>query len=159
MNATDVGRDALWLLWKSLSLPVFILLATLEPVVSFVLGSLALLGVLTALFFKSIGAPLAFHKSSTPFPLIVVQRHCGFVVRRDRALKGQRYPSGAVADARVDIMELIVDAQLGRLICLPAFAPAFAVEFCGFRIRIFDPTCAWCEQRIRTGKIKPLAGY
>jgi hypothetical protein len=57
MNATDVGRGALWLLWKSLSLPVFILLATLEPVVSFVLGSLALLGVLTALFFKLIGAP------------------------------------------------------------------------------------------------------
>jgi hypothetical protein len=57
MNATDVGRGALWLLWKSLSLPVFILLATLESVVSFVLGSLALLGVLTALFFKLIGAP------------------------------------------------------------------------------------------------------
>ena len=57
MNATDVGRGALWLIWKSLSLSVFILLATLEPVVSFVLGSLALLGVLTALFFKLIGAP------------------------------------------------------------------------------------------------------
>jgi hypothetical protein len=34
-----------------------LLLVILEPVVSFVLGSLALLGVLTALFWKLVGPP------------------------------------------------------------------------------------------------------
>ena len=57
MNASALGRGALWLVWRSLSLPVSILLAIVEPVVSFVLGSLALLGVLAAFFFKLIGAP------------------------------------------------------------------------------------------------------
>ena len=57
MNASDVGRGALWLLWRSLSLPALILLAIVEPIVSFVLGSLALLGVLAAFFFKLIGTP------------------------------------------------------------------------------------------------------
>ena len=56
MIAGDVGRGALWLLSKSLSLPVFVFLAILEPVVRFVLGSLALLCVLAAFFFKLIGA-------------------------------------------------------------------------------------------------------
>jgi len=45
------------LLWHVLRLPVFMFLAILEPVVSFVLGALALLGVLTALFFKFYGVP------------------------------------------------------------------------------------------------------
>ena len=40
-----------------LRLPVFMFLAILEPVVSFVVGALALLGVLTALFFKFYGVP------------------------------------------------------------------------------------------------------
>jgi hypothetical protein len=57
MMTGDVGRGALWLLWKSLSLPVFVFLAILEPVVRFVLGSLALLCVLAAFFLKLIGAP------------------------------------------------------------------------------------------------------
>jgi len=57
MIAGDVGRGALWLLSKSLSLPVFVFLAILEPVVRFVLGSLALLCVLAAFFFNLIGAP------------------------------------------------------------------------------------------------------
>jgi len=51
MIAGNVGRGALWLLSKSLSLPVFVFLAILEPVVRFVLGSLALLCVLAAFFF------------------------------------------------------------------------------------------------------------
>jgi hypothetical protein len=46
MNASALDRGALWLVWRSLSLPASILLAIVEPVVSFVLGSLALLGVL-----------------------------------------------------------------------------------------------------------------
>jgi len=45
------------LLWHVLRLPVFMFLAILEPVVSFVLGALALLGALTALFFKFYGVP------------------------------------------------------------------------------------------------------
>jgi len=57
MLTADVGRGALWLLWKALSLPMFIFLTILEPVVRFLLGSLALLGVLAAFFFKAIGAP------------------------------------------------------------------------------------------------------
>jgi len=36
---------------------VYVFLVILEPVVSFVLGALALLGVLTALFFKFYGVP------------------------------------------------------------------------------------------------------
>jgi hypothetical protein len=43
---------------------MFLLLAILEPVASFVLGSLALLGVLTALFWKFVGPP--------HFPLLLV---------------------------------------------------------------------------------------
>jgi len=57
MMTGDVGRGALWLLRKSLSLPVFVFLAILEPVVRFVLGSLALLCVRAAFFFKLTGAP------------------------------------------------------------------------------------------------------
>ena len=48
---------SLWLLWQGIRLPSFLLLAILEPVVSFVLGSLALLGVLTAFFWRFVGAP------------------------------------------------------------------------------------------------------
>jgi hypothetical protein len=57
MTAGDLLRGTLRLVWHALRLPVFIFLAILEPVVSFVLGALALLGVLTALFFKLYGAP------------------------------------------------------------------------------------------------------
>jgi len=47
----------LWLLWQCIRLPMFLLLAILEPVVSLVLGSLGLLGVLTAFFWRFIGPP------------------------------------------------------------------------------------------------------
>jgi hypothetical protein len=56
-NAGDLISLALWLLWQCIRLPLSLLLAILEPVVSFVLGSLALLGVLTALFWKLVGPP------------------------------------------------------------------------------------------------------
>jgi len=42
-------------LWQAIRLPMFLLLSVLEPVVSFVLGSLALLGVLTAFFWRFVG--------------------------------------------------------------------------------------------------------
>ena len=57
LNGGRFLRGTLRLLWHALRLPVFVFLAILEPVVSFVLGSLALLGVLTALFFKFYGVP------------------------------------------------------------------------------------------------------
>jgi hypothetical protein len=57
MSAGDLGRCILWLLWQCVRVPALLLLVTLEPVVSFVLGSLALLGVLTAFFWKVVGPP------------------------------------------------------------------------------------------------------
>src|SRR5437016_5687365 len=57
LNGGRFLRGTLRLLWHVLRLPVFMFLAILEPVVSFVLGALALLGVLTALFFKFYGVP------------------------------------------------------------------------------------------------------
>src|SRR5882672_12525333 len=58
-------RGTLRLLWHAVRLPVYVFLVILEPVVSFVLGALALLGVLTALFFKLYGVP------HFPFALIL----------------------------------------------------------------------------------------
>ena len=49
-----MGMRALWLVVR---LPVFTLLAILAPVVRSLLGSLALLGVLMALFWKAVGPP------------------------------------------------------------------------------------------------------
>ena len=53
--AGDLLRGTLRLLWHAVRLPVYVFLVILEPAVSFVLGALALLGVLTALFFKFYG--------------------------------------------------------------------------------------------------------
>jgi len=55
--AKNVLARSLWLLWQGIRLPTFLLLAILEPVVSLVLGSLALLGVLTAFFWRFVGPP------------------------------------------------------------------------------------------------------
>ena len=55
--AADLGRRALWVVWQTIRLPLFLFLLVLEPVVTFVLGALALLGVLTALFWKFFGPP------------------------------------------------------------------------------------------------------
>jgi len=57
LNGGRLLRGTLRLLWHVLRLPVFMFLAILEPVVSFILGALALLGVLTALFSKLYGVP------------------------------------------------------------------------------------------------------
>jgi hypothetical protein len=53
----DLLRGALRLLWCTVRLPVYVFLVILEPVVRFVLGALALLGVLMALFLKFYGVP------------------------------------------------------------------------------------------------------
>jgi len=55
--AADLGRCALLFGWHCIRLPLFLFLLVLEPVVTFVLGALALLGVLTALFWKFFGPP------------------------------------------------------------------------------------------------------
>ena len=45
------------LAWQSVRLPLLLFLGILEPVVSFILGSLALLGVLMTFFWWSVGPP------------------------------------------------------------------------------------------------------
>jgi hypothetical protein len=47
----------LCLAWQCFRLPVLLFLRILEPVVSFILGSLALLGVLMTFFWWSVGPP------------------------------------------------------------------------------------------------------
>jgi hypothetical protein len=44
-------------LWRAACLPVLMLLVVLEPLVTFVLAALALLGLLTTLFFYLVGPP------------------------------------------------------------------------------------------------------
>jgi hypothetical protein len=68
-------RDTLRLLWHAVRLPVLMLLTILEPVVRFILGALALLGVLTALFFGFYGVP------HFPFALMLgVSVGCGLML-------------------------------------------------------------------------------
>ena len=55
--AADLGRCAVSVGWQGIRLPLFLFLLALMPVVTFVLGALALLGVLTALFWKFFGPP------------------------------------------------------------------------------------------------------
>jgi hypothetical protein len=56
-TAGDLLRGTLDLLWRAVRLPVYVFLVILEPVVRFILGALALFGVLTALFLKLYGVP------------------------------------------------------------------------------------------------------
>lgn len=55
--AVDLLRRTLGVIWHAFRPPVFVFLAILEPVVRFTLSALALLGILTALFFKLYGVP------------------------------------------------------------------------------------------------------
>jgi hypothetical protein len=52
----------LWLIWQAVRLPVLALLVILEPIVSTLLAAAALLGTLTALFWK-----LASNRVDFPF--------------------------------------------------------------------------------------------
>ncbi|MGH8317591.1 MAG: hypothetical protein ACREUL_06385 [Steroidobacteraceae bacterium] len=56
-GAGDLFRCVLWLLWQCIRVPAFLLLSILEPLVSLVLSALALLGMLTAFFWKFVGPP------------------------------------------------------------------------------------------------------
>lgn len=75
----DLAAYVLWFLWQCIRLPIFLLLAILEPVASFVLGSLALLGVLTAFFWRVVGPPhfpfLLVLGVSLGFELILILYH------------------------------------------------------------------------------------
>lgn len=57
MRATSIPGLTLRVLWHGVRLPVLMLLVILQPVVSFVLGGAALLGVLMTLFWKLVGPP------------------------------------------------------------------------------------------------------
>jgi len=52
-----LGRCILWLLWQCVRVPALLFLVTLEPVITFALSALALLGVLTAFFWELVGPP------------------------------------------------------------------------------------------------------
>ena len=75
----NVVRHTVWLLWQGIRLPTLLLLSILESVVSFVLGSLALLGVLTAFFWKFVGSPrfpfLLVLGASLGFELVLILYH------------------------------------------------------------------------------------
>ena len=52
-----VSIGLLGFVWQLITIPVLTLLVIVEPIVTFVLAGLALLGVLTTLFFKLAGPP------------------------------------------------------------------------------------------------------
>ena len=59
-NGKWLGAAALgflWLIWQAVRIPAFALLVILEPIVRLMLAGSALLLVLTALFYRSIGMP------------------------------------------------------------------------------------------------------
>ena len=96
--AGDLLRGTLRLLWHTVRLPVYVFLVILEPVVSFVLGALALLGVLTALFFKFYGVPhfpfALMLGMSVGFGLMLVGYYAAALVRQIRSRS-----SGGIAPA------------------------------------------------------------
>jgi len=79
--ARDLFGCTLWLGWRCVRLPLLIFLGILEPLVSFILGSLALLGVLMALFWKLAGPP------HVPFvPMLGAAMGCGLALAGYQAL-------------------------------------------------------------------------
>ena len=57
MRATSFPVLTLRVLWHAVRLPVLMLLVILEPVVSFLLGGAALLGIVMTFFWKLVGPP------------------------------------------------------------------------------------------------------
>jgi len=57
MIGDDVAINIVRWLWRAACLPVLMVLVILEPLVTFVLAGLALLGLLTTLFFYLVGQP------------------------------------------------------------------------------------------------------
>jgi hypothetical protein len=56
IDSPNFGPPIRWL-WRVACLPVLMVLVILEPLVTFVLAALALLGLLTTLFFYLVGPP------------------------------------------------------------------------------------------------------
>jgi hypothetical protein len=56
IDSPNVALSLRWL-WRAACLPVLMLLVILEPLVTFVFAALALLGLLTTLFFYLVGPP------------------------------------------------------------------------------------------------------
>jgi hypothetical protein len=75
----NLAAYVLWFLWRCVRLPMFLLLAILQPAISFVLGSLALLGVLAAFFWRFVGPahfPFLFVLGvSLGFKLVLILYH------------------------------------------------------------------------------------
>ena len=57
MPGDDVAVTIVRWLWRATFLPVLMVLVILEPIVTFVLAALALLGLLTTLLFYFVGPP------------------------------------------------------------------------------------------------------
>ena len=57
MSLDNFGRSGARILLSAVRLPALLFLVVLEPVVTFVLWSLALLGLLMTLFYRAIGMP------------------------------------------------------------------------------------------------------
>jgi len=57
MTGDDAAVTIARWLWRAACLPVLMVLVILEPLVTFVLAALALLGLLTTLFFCLVGPP------------------------------------------------------------------------------------------------------
>jgi hypothetical protein len=57
MIGDDISLIIVRRLWRAACLPVLLALVILEPLVTFVLAGLALLGLLTTLFFYFVGPP------------------------------------------------------------------------------------------------------
>lgn len=88
-------------------LPTFLLLSILEPVISFVLGSLAALGVLTAFFWRSVGPDRRSHPDRAAEHGVSAARQA---VRRNpdsdlARLLGARGPRMAVKSLMLPILD------------------------------------------------------
>ena len=59
-TVSRIASSALWVAWQTVRLPLLAVLVTLEPVVSVVLGGLALLGLLVGAFLEFSGAAPRF---------------------------------------------------------------------------------------------------
>jgi hypothetical protein len=53
----DLFTSALWLAWQCVRLPLLLFVGILEPVMTFLLGSLAVLGLVMTFFWWSVGPP------------------------------------------------------------------------------------------------------
>ncbi len=81
VDSSHIVRTIRWL-WRVACLPVLMLLVIMEPIVTFVLAALALLGVLTTVLFHLVGPPgfpvwtmlalsLGFAIALVPFHLLI----------------------------------------------------------------------------------------